>query len=183
MKVLCLAAVAAAAMTQCAFAEVTASSPTAFTARSEVTVAGDAERAWKALTAIEKWWSPAHTFSGEARNLSLDAKAGGCFCERWDGQSVQHATVAAVMALGGEKTLRMIGGLGPLQAMGVVGVLTFTVKPMQGGAAVSLEYRVSGDVSAQLGALAPGVDAVLVEQLSHFEHYANAAAESKKGAR
>ena len=33
------------------------------------------------VTAVSQWWNPAHTFSGLASNLSIDARAGGCFCD------------------------------------------------------------------------------------------------------
>ncbi|MEX0600366.1 MAG: hypothetical protein WD205_06975, partial [Rhodothermales bacterium] len=32
---------------------------------------------------VGRWWSPSHTYSGDAANLSIDARPGGCFCERW----------------------------------------------------------------------------------------------------
>lgn len=29
-----------------------------------------------------EWWSAQHTYSGDARNLSIEAKPMGCFCEK-----------------------------------------------------------------------------------------------------
>ena len=62
------------------------------------------------------WWDSSHTFSGNAENLSIDDKAGGCFCENLEnGGSVRHLEVVFVDP---GKTLRMIGGLGPLSSDG-----------------------------------------------------------------
>lgn len=117
-----------------AHAEVASSSPTSFVLRGEATVTTTPDRAWRALTQPGRWWSSAHTYSGDARRLTLDPRAGGCWCERWsDGQSVEHLRVVAVMENEGVRTLRTVGGLGPLQAMGVSGVLTFTVAPDASG--------------------------------------------------
>ena len=74
-----------------------------------------------------RWWDPAHTWSGSARNLKLEPKAGGCFCEKLaDGGSVQHGRV--IFAQPG-KLLRLEGALGPLQDMAVTGVLSFNLAP------------------------------------------------------
>ncbi|KAF0112911.1 MAG: activator of HSP90 ATPase 1 family protein, partial [Hyphomonadaceae bacterium] len=46
---------------------------------------------YRALIHPERWWSSSHTWSGTASNLSMSARAGGCFCERLaNGGSVQH---------------------------------------------------------------------------------------------
>ena len=37
---------------------------------------------WPVITKPSRWWSSAHTFSGDASNLSIDARPGGCFAKR-----------------------------------------------------------------------------------------------------
>ena len=70
-------------------------------------------------------------FSKSAANLTLDAKAGGCWCETLpDGGSVEHLVV--VFADPG-KTLVMRGALGPLQGLGVEGALSIVLKPAGDG--------------------------------------------------
>lgn len=157
-----------------AHAEVAASTATAFTIRGERTISADPERAWRAIGRIGQWWDSAHTYSGDARRMSLEARAGGCFCERWAGQSVEHARVVLVMEHEGVRTLRMLGALGPLQALGASGVLTITVSPEGEGAKIAIEYRVSGDASLELNAIAPLVDTVLMTQLDRLSRYADA---------
>ncbi len=102
---------------------------------------------------LPRWWSGAHTYSGDAANLSLDAQAGGCWCERWgDGNSVQHGQVVLVQP---GRTLRVVANLGPLQELPVNGVLTFTIAMQETKTILRLTYRVSGAPDAGLDKLAP----------------------------
>jgi len=153
-------------------AEIVSSSPTSFILRGEATVTATPDRAWRALTQPGRWWNSEHTYSGDARRLTLDPRAGGCWCERWgDGQSVEHMRVVAVLENDGVRTLRMAGGLGPLQAMGVSGVLTFTIAPDASGAKITIEYRVSGEPGLGLDQIAAPVDSVLMEQFGRLSRY------------
>ena len=154
-----------------AAAEVAAAAPGSISLQAEARVAATPERAWRALTQIQNWWSSAHTYSGDSSRLRLDARAGGCWCERWDGQSVEHARVVLVMEREGVRTLRVLGALGPLQEIGVSGVLTFVVAPDPQGARITMTYRVSGDPALNLDRLAPGIDAVMTEQFGRLSRY------------
>ncbi len=153
-------------------AEVAAASSSAFLLRFEADIAKSPDQVWRDFQRIDRWWNEAHTYSGDAANLRLDARAGGCWCERWGNrQSVEHARVVLVSENDGVRTLRAIGGFGPLQEMGVTGVLTVTVATHPNGAKLILTYRVSGDPSLNLAALAPAVDSVLLEQFDRLTHY------------
>jgi uncharacterized protein YndB with AHSA1/START domain len=157
-------------------AEVASSSPSAFVIQAEADVAASPAETWRRLLRIERWWNAEHTYSGDARRLSLDPRAGGCWCERWgDGQSVEHMRVVLVMENDGVRTLRTVGGLGPLQEMGVNGVLTFTVAPLAdshaSGTKITMTYRVAGDATLGLDRLAPLVDGVLLEQFGRLSRY------------
>jgi uncharacterized protein YndB with AHSA1/START domain len=152
-------------------AEVASASPSAFLISAEAEVAASPDKVWRDLTHIERWWSSAHTYSGDASRLRLDARAGGCWCERWDGQSVEHARVLLAMEHEGVRTLRVAGGLGPLQDMGVSGVLTFTVSPHANGAKLTMTYRVAGDAGLHLDQIAAPVDGVLMEQFGRLTRY------------
>ena len=98
-------------------AEVVDSSASGFTSRNTVTVSAPPDAVYAALVdEVHEWWDAAHTYTADSTNLSLEAEAGGCFCESLpDGGSVQHMEV--VYAEPG-KTLRLRGSLGPLQGMG-----------------------------------------------------------------
>ncbi|ANP45312.1 SRPBCC family protein [Candidatus Viadribacter manganicus] len=159
-------------MTPAARAEVTAASASSFTISAETEVSSSPAEVWRHLVRVERWWSSAHTYSGDASRLRLDARAGGCWCERWgNGQSVEHMRVVMVMERDGVRTLRAIGGLGPLQGIGANGVLTFTVAPLPNGTKISITYSVSGDPSLNLGAIAAPVENVLMEQFGRLSRY------------
>jgi uncharacterized protein YndB with AHSA1/START domain len=170
--ILFAAALAVVGLSAPARAEVVSSSPGGFLIQAEAQVATTPDRAWRALTQLGRWWNDAHTYSGEARRLQLDARAGGCWCERWgDGLSVEHGRVVLVMEHEGVRTLRVNAPLGPLQELAVNGVLTFTVARHASGATITMTYRVSGDPGLNLNAMASPVDMVLMEQFGRLSRY------------
>ena len=121
----------------------------AYSAPLETTTAA----AYADLVQVQKWWNGEHTFSGKAANLSLKPEAGGCFCERWTGGSVEHGRV--IMALPG-KLLRLDTALGPLQEFALKGVLSFWLREDDyGKARIELEYRVNGASASGLDQFAP----------------------------
>jgi uncharacterized protein YndB with AHSA1/START domain len=137
-------------------------SPTGFVSSFREEVKATPDDVWKAVLQLPRWWSGQHTYSGQASNLSLDAQAGGCWCERWgDGQSVQHGQVVLVQP---GRVIRMFASLGPLQELAVQGVLTIVTSAQDGKTLLRMTYRVSGDASAGLEKLAPAVDQVIGAQ-------------------
>ena len=64
-------------------AEVIDASPAGFTSKNVVEIAVPADIVYATLLKVETWWDPAHTYSGDAKNLTIDARPGGCFCETW----------------------------------------------------------------------------------------------------
>jgi len=151
-----------------AHAEVANAGDNGFLIQAEAQTTASPADAWRALTRIERWWSGAHTYSGEAARLSLDPRAGGCWCERWRGGQVEHGRVVMAMEHEGVRTLRVVGALGPLQGMGAHGVLTFVITPHPTGANIAMTYRVSGEPGLGLGAVASVVDGVITEQFGRL---------------
>ena len=142
-------------------------SPTGFTVDQVLTVAAPPARTWRAITRIQDWWSSEHTWSGDAAHMRLDAQAGGLWSERWgDGQSVQHGQVVFCQP---GKVLRLDARLGPLQALPLAAVLTFTTDKAEGGTTLHLTYRVAGPPDANLERSAAPVDAVLAEQMQRLK--------------
>lgn len=168
---LMLAVVATVLAVAPARAEVASASSGAFLLQAEAEVAASPDQAWRALAHPERWWNGAHTYSGDARRLSFDPRAGGCWCERWDGQSIEHGRVVLAMEHEGVRTLRIYAALGPLQEMGVNGVLTYTVAPHASGAKITMTYRVTGDTGLNLDQIAPLVDGVMMEQFGRLSRY------------
>ena len=146
------------------------SAATGFTVENTQVVPVDAETAWKALTQdVDRWWPKDHSCWGTASKLSIDARAGGCFCEIAGAQQAQHLTVTFVDP---GKTLRMVGGLGPLQGMGLSGVVEFRLAPAEGGGTrITLFCRSGGYSPDDLGKLAPVVDKVQGMQLGGLADY------------
>lgn len=165
----------AAALLACALlparAEVTSVSSTAFVSSFSRAVQATPAQAWEALGRLERWWNPAHSYSGQAANLRLGLRAGDCFCEQWTGGSVEHARV--VLALP-PATLRLEGALGPLQELAVRGILTFTTAVTDGQTVLRLTYRVAGAPDAGLEKLAPLVDRVIGDQFQRWAAHSEA---------
>jgi hypothetical protein len=114
-----------------------------------------------------QWWNPEHTFSGNAANLALDARAGGCWCETLpDGGSVEHLRVVYVQP---GKLLRLRGALGPFQGLAVDGVMTWSVKGVADGTDISLTYVVGGYAKDGLAGMANIADKVLADQLGRLK--------------
>jgi uncharacterized protein YndB with AHSA1/START domain len=153
-----------------ASAELKSVSASTFQLSAIRSTAASPQQAFAALSQkLPAWWHPEHTWSGAAKNLSLKARAGGCFCETLPGGgSVEHARVVFVKP---PEVLRLEGGLGPLQNLGVVGVLTFNVAPAANGSTITLTYTVSGNLPAEPQGLATAVDQVLTQQLERLARY------------
>jgi uncharacterized protein YndB with AHSA1/START domain len=145
-----------------AHATVADSTAAGFRVRYDQVVRAAPDSVWRALGGIGRWWDPEHTYSGDAGNLSIELKPGGCFCERLaEGGGVVHMTV--VYARPG-LALRLVGALGPLQADGVAGSMTWTLAPDPAGTRLRLEYVVGGYLPGGLVGMAAPVDRVLGEQ-------------------
>lgn len=151
-------------------AEVTASDDSGFVSEHELLLAASPERAYEALTAeVSSWWDAVHSYSGKATNFSLDARPGGCFCEALPNGGVEHLRV--VHAAPG-KRLNLVGGLGPLQGMGVSGTMSFELVPADDDQ-TRLRYRyvVHGFYPGGLKPLAGPVDQVQLGQLQRLQAY------------
>lgn len=146
------------------------SAPDGFTVRHEERIAAPPERVYDALVAeIGAWWDPEHTFSGNARNLYLDDRSGGCLCEELPGGGgVEHLRVVYVDP---PRQLRLSGALGPLQASAVVGTLTWTLTEADGATRLGLTYAVGGYMEGGFEGIAPAVKAVLSGQMGRLRRY------------
>ena len=119
--------------------------------------------AWKGFVGeVGQWWPADHTWWGDASKLSISEKAGGCFCESNGAQQAWHMTVTFVDP---GKLMRMTGGLGPLQGMGLDGALEWRFVPEKGGTRITLWYRAGGYTPDDLGKFVPVVDSVQGLQL------------------
>jgi uncharacterized protein YndB with AHSA1/START domain len=147
-----------------AAAEVKSAAAGGFEVEAKAVVAASPAETFAMLGRPAEWWNKEHTYSGDPRNMSLELRAGGCFCERIPkgGGTVEHGRI--VYARPGT-ALRLQGALGPLQAEGATGSLTWSLKAVPGGTEVIQTYVVGGYVRGGVDTLAPIVDRVLGEQL------------------
>ncbi len=156
-----------------ASAEVTRTTEISFVSRNEVIVRASPKEVWLALIAPASWWDKAHTWSGDAKNLTLTPQAGGCFCEiipevdepgRFTLQgSVEHMRVVQAYP---EAALRMVGSLGPLQSEPVTGVLTIVISKHEKGTRIVWEYNVGGPMRYEIPVISKAVDGVMATQLA-----------------
>lgn len=159
-------------------AEIISAAPAGFSLRHVAEAPGVAPpTVWAALSDVGKWWDPEHTYSGDARNLSLDPVVQGCFCEKLSLYSaLEHARVVYAQPA---KMLRMVGALGPLQEFGVAGSMTWQIEAAGGGSRITVTYNVGGFADRPLADWAPIVDEVLgvqVKRLGRFLVTGNPAA-------
>jgi uncharacterized protein YndB with AHSA1/START domain len=147
-------------------AEVISVSANGFEVREQLHMDLPADKIYEAILLPARWWSAEHTYSGNAANMTLDPRAGGCWCEKLDnGGSVQHLQVVYVAP---GRALRLRGALGPLQAMAVDGAMTWTLKSSPKGTDLTLTYAVGGYSKDGFAALAAAVDQVLTDQIGRL---------------
>ncbi|AWL11457.1 hypothetical protein HMF8227_00964 [Saliniradius amylolyticus] len=150
-------------------AEVLHLSESGFILQNEFTTQASADRVWDGLiNHIGDWWPADHTWFGKAENLSIEPVAGGCFCEIDGDKQAEHMRISFVYP---GKHLRMTGGLGPLQGMGLYGSLDWQIAPTDSGTRVTLKYSVQGYNPNGFTDLAPIVDKVQGLQLGGLEEF------------
>jgi uncharacterized protein YndB with AHSA1/START domain len=163
-----------------ALAEVADRSDAGFTVKYTAAITAPPEQAFSKIVDIAKWWASDHTYSGDARNLSIEAKPGGCFCERLPkGGGVEHMRVVYFVP---GQILRMTGGLGPLQSHGVAGSLSIDIAKSKTSNILSLTYRVGGYIPGGVQSMAAPVDMVLglqFKRLTNLIERGSATLESK----
>jgi uncharacterized protein YndB with AHSA1/START domain len=168
MKIL-IAAAAVGLLASAAHAEVTDKSAAGFEITQKATIAAPAAKVYAALLTPGAWWNKDHSWSGSAANLSIDLGA-ACFCETLPKGYVRHMTVVFV---DGATTLRLFGGLGPMQFTGASGHLAFALKPAGDKTELTLTYDVGGYAKGGLAdKWAAPVDGVLGDAVARLKKYA-----------
>jgi len=150
--------------------DVVDSSANGFTVKVMLNIKSPPDEVYQRLTQnVGDWWNPEHTFSRNSHNLTLDAKAMGCFCEKLPNQgSVRHLEV--VYAAPG-KGLVLSGAMGPLQTMAAAGNMQIALAPVDGGTKLQVTYSVTGYLPAGMNTWAAPVSAMLTEQFTRLKDY------------
>ena len=148
-------------------AEVLDAANNGFVIESKATVESSPEQSYQQFMRINEWWDGDHSWFGSADNFSISNKVGGCFCEIDGDRQVEHMRVSFVDP---NKEVRLLGGLGPLQMMGVHGAMSWKFVALEsGGTEIVHRYAVSGFLNGGLDKLAPVVDAVQTSQLKRLQ--------------
>lgn len=175
MKRLILLTGLLAALSSPALAEVKTSTEGGFSVYQKAEVGATPDEVWKRLIAPKLWWSKTHSWSQSVEGFTLDARAGGCFCEAIqekgaDGKLKTVGTVEHMRVIYAHpgKVLRMQGALGPLQGEAVLGTLTVAMEANKDGTGTTLSfsYVVGGYMRQKSDAIAIGVDKVIGEQFA-----------------
>lgn len=153
-----------------ASAEVQTIAETGFILENKIQVSADVDTTWRAFVEeVDNWWPKDHSYWLDQGTFSIEAEAGGCFCEHASGgRSAEHMHVSFVDP---GKTLRMTGGLGPLQGMGMYGALSFVFTEITGGTEVTMTYWVNGINPDGFEQLAPIVDSVQGLQIGGLKSF------------
>ena len=153
-----------------AAAEVQHIAETGFIIENKIQTGADVTTTWNAfIDDVDSWWPKDHSYWLEEGTFSIEPVAGGCFCEKSaEGRSAEHMHIAFVDP---GKLLRMTGGLGPLQGMGMFGALEFVFTESAQGTEVTMTYRVNGINPAGFAELAPIVDAVQGLQIGGLKDF------------
>jgi hypothetical protein len=154
-------------------AAVTDSAANGFVSKNSVTIQASPEEVYRRIVRnVGDWWDPAHTFSRDAHNLSIEEKPMGCFCEKLPGitGNAGGARHMEVVNFAPGKTLVMSGALGPLQSMAVTANMTIQLTPHVTGTVVDVTYAVTGYLAGGISALAAPVDGVVGQQFIRLKN-------------
>jgi uncharacterized protein YndB with AHSA1/START domain len=155
--------------TPCA-AEVLSAGEHGFEVQQSVNLVAPQDHAYSAFGQIGQWWNNEHTYSGDGKRMSLQLRAGGCFCEPLDnGGGIEHMRVTFVQP--GERVV-LTGSLGPLLYEATSGVMDVKFERIAGGSRVTMNYRAAGFAKGGAAAMAPLVDQVLGDQLKRYRIFA-----------
>ncbi|NND44560.1 MAG: SRPBCC family protein [Xanthomonadales bacterium] len=150
------------------WAEVVSVNQGGFALNYEQAVNAAPDEIYAAMTRIGEWWHPAHSWEGKAENLYMDMRIGGCFCEKLsNGGGVEHLRLV-YFAPG--KEIRLTGGLGPLQGMGMGGAMVWTITPGEESNTVRWTYTAHGHGDS-IETLAPIVDSVQQQAFDRLLRY------------
>ena len=159
-------------------AAVADSSANGFTVRFTLNIMAPPDDVYrKFVHNIGDWWESSHTFSGNAHNLSIDDKPGGCWCEKLSSPGGMHLVerygaqhMRVIYAFPGQR-LVLSGGLGPLETMAVTGTMTIAFSAADQGTKVDVTYALAGYAPGGMNTLAAPVDGVITTQFTRLKNY------------
>lgn len=165
LKPMAFAAAIALSATPAA-AEVVERGPDHFVLRFELALETTPDDIYGAIGDLERWWDSAHTYSGDAANLTLPLEVGACFCEALvDGTTFEHGRV---LQADPETGVEVDAPLGPLRGRATMARWSIGWSGANRGQALVMTFIVRGP---GLGAMADPVDGMMQGQFSRLAHY------------
>jgi uncharacterized protein YndB with AHSA1/START domain len=142
--------------------------PNGFLVKLEANINASSAKVYDAMVGqVGSWWNPEHTYSHDAKNLSIDPRPEGCFCEKLpNGGGIEHLRVVYVSP---PMIVRFSGALGPLQTSGVAGSMTWKLTGEANQTHLEFSYSVGGFIQGGFEKIAPAVEAMLREQLDRLK--------------
>jgi uncharacterized protein YndB with AHSA1/START domain len=135
-------------------------SPQGFEVKNEAVIAAPAAKVWAAMLKPGLWWNARHSWSGDARNITIEPRIGGCWCEALpNGGGVEHSRV---IFLDPGKTI---------QFSGADGRLSWALSEKDGKTTVTWTNDMGGYVKGGIEPMAAAVDAVEAEQLARLKAF------------
>lgn len=151
-------------------AEVVDSAAGGFTIRTILNIKAAPDVVYSKLVHdIGDWWNPMHTFSGDAHNLRIETRPGGCLCEKLPNDGfTRHLEV--ITAVPGSRIV-MSGALGPLQTLAATGSLSVKLTSDGGGTKMDVIYAVTGYLPKGIDNWAIPADLMVSEQFTRLKSY------------
>ncbi|WP_420470522.1 hypothetical protein [Brevundimonas sp. FT23042] len=150
-------------------AEVRDRGPDHFVLRYEAITDRTPPTLYAAVGAVGLWWDGAHTYSGDARNMTLPLEVGGCFCEQLaDGTAFEHGRVVGIDLASG---ISLDAPLGPLKGKAARADWRIEWSGDGPDRTLVMTYVVQGD---GLGVWADGVDGVMSGQFARLVRFIEA---------
>ncbi len=156
------------------YAEVISSDNHGFTIELSRIVNVSKTKAYQQFINVNEWWNSDHTWFGSAQSMYIEPLVGGCFCEKNGEKQALHMTISYVDP---DNEMRMVGGLGPLQMLGITGGMSWKFESTTNGNSqnvnqqqtkITFRYQVTGYMSEGLDTLSPIVDKVQSLQLDNL---------------
>lgn len=153
------------------FADVLYNAPNGFQLKIEREVQVTQEQAYQQFLMVNQWWHPDHTWFGDASALTIIPAIGNCFCERSGDKQALHMNISYVDP---NNEIRMVGGLGPLQMLGITGGMSWKFEAINDTSSkITFHYQVTGFMNGGLDKLSPVVDSVQTIQMDRLANLLN----------
>ena len=127
------------------------------------------QEVYRRIFRVGEWWDSQHSYSGDARNFTLEERPGGCFCEKLpEGGAVKHMEV---VYLAPGKSLILRGAMGPFVSLAASGAMQIQLTAAEGGTKTEVTFAVAGYTPGGLNSLAAAVDSVLKDLFTRLKKY------------